>query len=230
MDGHPASYTVLQRRPGRPGVRTAAGEGCAWMRLPVPRQAGARGGAIAGGRADAAPGGLSSMALLPLLRRREVADQTTVHGFRNTFRDWVAECTVARRRCPRAPLRTPSGAKWAHPPALRSVGEAAGFPLTDPRPAMSRNSTTIREIDALIDERTKKPLVPVVRQRDWRLARIASGTHFAMLTPKRRSGTAALSPSCVPRPRGSRGGEPGLWRRFGQQGRSGEFLGAEAWE
>jgi len=59
-----------------------------------PGRAGVRGGIIAGGRADAVSGGLSNMALLTLLRRMDVADQTTVHGFRSTFRDWVAECTA----------------------------------------------------------------------------------------------------------------------------------------
>ncbi len=59
-----------------------------------PGKAGSRGGSIAGGRPDAMPGGLSNMALLALLRRVDVADQTTVHGFRSAFRDWVAECTA----------------------------------------------------------------------------------------------------------------------------------------
>lgn len=59
-----------------------------------PGKAGSRGGRIAGGRADATPGGLSNMALLALLRRMEVADKTTTHGFRSAFRDWVAECTA----------------------------------------------------------------------------------------------------------------------------------------
>ncbi|MDB5781087.1 integrase arm-type DNA-binding domain-containing protein [Caballeronia mineralivorans] len=35
---------------------------------------------------------LSNMAMLTLLRRMERCD-ITVHGFRSTFRDWVAECT-----------------------------------------------------------------------------------------------------------------------------------------
>lgn len=57
-------------------------------------RAGSRGGKVAGGRPDAVHGGLSNMALLAVLRRMEVADQTTVHGFRSAFRDWVAERTA----------------------------------------------------------------------------------------------------------------------------------------
>lgn len=59
-----------------------------------PGGAGGRGGLVAGGRAGATAGGLSQMALLALLRRLKVADRATVHGFRSSFRDWVAECTA----------------------------------------------------------------------------------------------------------------------------------------
>ena len=38
---------------------------------------------------------MSDMTLTTLLRRLKVADRTTVHGFRSTFRDWAAECTHA---------------------------------------------------------------------------------------------------------------------------------------
>jgi integrase len=58
-----------------------------------PGAAGSRGGRIAGGRVGALGGGLSNMALLTLLRRMKEADRCTPHGFRSTFRDWVAECT-----------------------------------------------------------------------------------------------------------------------------------------
>lgn len=59
-----------------------------------PGGAGSRGGKVAGGRADAIGGGLSNMAMLGLLRAMDVATECTVHGFRSTFRDWVAECTA----------------------------------------------------------------------------------------------------------------------------------------
>jgi integrase len=59
-----------------------------------PGGAGSRGGRVAGGRADARGGGLSNMALLALLRRMKMSDRCTPHGFRATFRDWVAECTA----------------------------------------------------------------------------------------------------------------------------------------
>ncbi|MCW8084732.1 tyrosine-type recombinase/integrase [Sabulicella glaciei] len=59
-----------------------------------PGAAGSRGGLVAGGRTGAGKGGLSQMALLALLRRLKVADRATVHGFRSSFRDWVAECTA----------------------------------------------------------------------------------------------------------------------------------------
>lgn len=72
-------------------LRAKDAEGPAFL---FPGKAGCRGGAVAGGRADAVAGGLSNMALLSLLRRMDVASQCTVHGFRSSFRDWVAECTA----------------------------------------------------------------------------------------------------------------------------------------
>jgi integrase len=68
----------------------AMGQGSLYL---FPGHAGSRGGAIAGGREGAEVGGLSNMALLALLRRLKVEGQTTVHGFRSSFRDWVADCT-----------------------------------------------------------------------------------------------------------------------------------------
>lgn len=59
-----------------------------------PGKAGSRGGRVAGGRPGAVAGGLSNMALLTLLRRMKMAGRCTPHGFRSTFRDWVAECTA----------------------------------------------------------------------------------------------------------------------------------------
>jgi integrase len=59
-----------------------------------PGGAGRRGGLVAGGRRGAIPGGLSNMALLIRLRDMGMAQRTTVHGLRSSFRDWTAECTA----------------------------------------------------------------------------------------------------------------------------------------
>jgi integrase len=59
-----------------------------------PGGAGQRGGLVAGGRRGAIPGGLSNMALLIRLRDMGMAERTTVHGLRSSFRDWTAECTA----------------------------------------------------------------------------------------------------------------------------------------
>ncbi|MBU8545776.1 MULTISPECIES: tyrosine-type recombinase/integrase [Roseomonadaceae] len=83
-----AALAVLEA--ARP-LRTAGEDEPALL---FPGRAGSRGGAVAGGRADAVQGGLSNMALLLLLRRMGVAGYCTVHGFRSSFRDWTAECTA----------------------------------------------------------------------------------------------------------------------------------------
>jgi len=44
------------------------------------------------------------MAMLELLRGLEEASHYTVHGFRSTFRDWVAECTEFPRELAEAAL------------------------------------------------------------------------------------------------------------------------------
>jgi integrase len=84
--------------PGALAVLDAArklhGEDAAPAGFIFPGGAGSRGGRVAGGRPDAAKGGLSNMALLALLRRMKLAGECTPHGFRSTFRDWVNECTA----------------------------------------------------------------------------------------------------------------------------------------
>lgn len=70
------------------------GEDTPGRRFLFPGGAGSRGGRVAGGREGAAPGGLSQMALLGLLRRMDAAGTCTAHGFRAAFRTWAAECTA----------------------------------------------------------------------------------------------------------------------------------------
>ena len=59
-------------------------------------------------------GPLSDMALTVLLRKAQLADRATVHGFRSSFRDWCAESGVARELAEAALAHTVGGVEGAY--------------------------------------------------------------------------------------------------------------------
>jgi integrase len=93
---------------------------------------------------------LSNMALLMLLRRMK-RDDLTAHGFRSTFRDWVAEATNHQREIAEAALAHTLGkveGAYQRGPMLEKrrklMSDWAGFCCPDP--AAAGNVTTLRQV------------------------------------------------------------------------------------